>query len=261
MSWGDMNAPNHNPEPEPTSDAPSSSSASPPEDTIKPYNPRGEYFAPPVPALASDSAAASSTHGDADAWFSSHSDSEPHPAGSSLDSYPGHVPTVTQSQGPSPSIAPLSLPLPASVLRVNVNTGPRVPIDIQLGSPHLRPDGVLAGSPYAHPATLSPYASPRSHAASPFHPPASPFSIPGELAYPESPQRYVNLSDLTAPPESSADTEMIDLRRWRPRTSTGSKGSNAKRERGSGANERARAKRRCLRTWGQGGSEGLSIRL
>ncbi|KAF7371259.1 Zinc finger protein MSN4 [Mycena sanguinolenta] len=171
LSWGDMNA---SPHPNPSAPADASPSSSPQETTstiLKPYNPRGEYFLE------------SSAVGDneADIWSLTHCESA---GAAGLDSVPRayHVPTVTESHSLSPSAVPLSLPIPASLLRVNVNTPPRVPI-----SPHMRVDSVLPSAG----AGVSPIAL-RSQANSPFP----------ELAYPDDaepqsePERYVNLADL-----------------------------------------------------------------
>ncbi|KAJ6472031.1 hypothetical protein C8R45DRAFT_1164800 [Mycena sanguinolenta] len=174
LSWGDMNAAIASPNPSPSAPAAASSSFSPPETTstiLKPYNPRGEYF------LASSAAGES----EADIWSLTHSESTD-AADSDAGPLAYHVPTVTERPSPSLSSVPLSLPIPSSLLRVNVNTSPRVSI-----SPHMRAGSAL---PRAG-AGVSPIAL-RSQASSPFP----------DLAYPEDaePQSeadlYVNLADL-----------------------------------------------------------------
>ncbi|KAJ7215205.1 hypothetical protein B0H12DRAFT_356404 [Mycena haematopus] len=203
MSWGDMNAaapsPNPNPNPSVTGAVPSSSSPlEATEAIIKPYNPSGEYFLPN----------SSAGDGDGDIWSLTHSASG---SGIGSESILYRVPTVTQKPTTSPSFAPISLPIPKSLLRVNVNTPPHVPI-----SPHIVPS-----------AGVSPNAL-RSQDSSPFP----------ELGYPEDaePERYVNLADLV----STTD----DLRAPRTRAT---RATSKRRAEGEERETSANAKRQCLR--------------
>ncbi|KAF7345635.1 C2H2-type domain-containing protein [Mycena venus] len=210
MSWDDMTAaansssiePNPSssePNPNPNSVSNAASSSSSPPQTLRLYNPRGEYLA-------------SSVHGgDPSTWAASPSRPDSDSASASA-TRPGSDPIHTPYHLPTPPIAPLSLPLPPSLVprvnvNVNVNTGPRAPIQPQLDSPHLRATAFFSGGAGVSPSALS--ASPRPYSP---HPPvarsqaSSPFP---ELAYPddaEVPERYVNLADLTAAPIYAAAT-------------------------------------------------------
>ncbi|KAF8210802.1 hypothetical protein K438DRAFT_2046526 [Mycena galopus ATCC 62051] len=143
---------------------------------------------------------------------SSHSHSPAQYAHSPAQSYVVHSPATYT---PSPPFAPLSLPLPASspLLRVNVNTAPRLPIQPALSlSPHsayspalpiqeIQIDPRLHSVGGAHTHVQAMQLDDDPHADSSFGDLDLELGYPADAADGEVPQeRYVTLEDLTAPP-------------------------------------------------------------
>ncbi|KAF7317538.1 hypothetical protein MKEN_00840600 [Mycena kentingensis (nom. inval.)] len=157
----------------------SSTVASPAEHLPKPYTPHSEYLPLPVPAPGRHSSRS---------WSPS-SGSLSNPALSRRGSVSYHSPGIPPHSRrgsvsyQSPSLPPLPQPLPPSLLRVNVNTSPRIPI-----------------SPLMQPEVLSETTDPSFD------------DLELEMLYPgmEEEERYVNLSDLH--PEQMANGRRMFLR-------------------------------------------------